>query len=49
MFEKTAEEGIKEIRWNGKDMNDKYVNSGVYIYQASVGDKYKIGSIIVAK
>ncbi len=49
VFEKTAEEGIKEIRWNGKDMNDKYVNSGVYIYQASVGDKYKIGSIIVAK
>ncbi len=49
VFEKEAEEGIKEIRWNGKDMNDKYVNSGIYIYQASVGDKYKIGSIIVAK
>lgn len=49
VFEKEAEEGIKEIKWNGKDMNDKYVNSGIYIYQASLGDKYKIGSIVVVK
>ena len=49
VFEKEAEEGSKEIKWNGKDMSDKYVNSGIYIYQATLGDKYKIGSVIVAK
>lgn len=44
-----AAEGSKEIRWDGKDMNDEYVDGGVYVYQATMGDKYKIGTVIVAK
>ena len=49
VFEKEAEKGSKEIKWDGKDMSGVYVSSGIYIYQATIGDKYKIGSIIVAK
>jgi hypothetical protein len=49
VFEKEAEEGSREIRWDGKDMNGEYVDSGIYVYQATMGDKHKIGSIIVAK
>jgi len=49
VFEKEAEEGSKEIKWDGKDNNGSYVSSGVYIYQATVGDEYRIGSIIVAR
>lgn len=49
VFEKDAESGSKEIKWDGKDSNGNYVNSGIYIYQATMGDKHKIGSIIVAK
>ncbi len=49
VFEKETEEGSQEIRWDGKDMDGEYVNSGIYIYQATMGDKYKIGTIIVAK
>lgn len=49
IFEKDADSGSKEIKWDGKDSNGNYVNSGVYIYQATMGNKNKIGSIIVAK
>jgi hypothetical protein len=49
VFETEAGSGSKEIKWNGKDMSDRYVSSGIYIYQATLGDKYKIGSVIVAK
>jgi len=50
VFEKEAEKGSREIKWNGKDTNDIHVvNSGIYIYQATRGGKPKIGSIIVAK
>jgi hypothetical protein len=49
VFEKEAEKGSREIKWNGKNISDRYVNSGIYIYQATLGDKYKIGSVIVAK
>jgi len=49
VFEEEAGEGSKEIKWNGKDQNGEYVNSGIYIYQATMGNRYKIGSIIVAK
>jgi hypothetical protein len=49
VFEKEADEGSKEVKWNGKDMNDKYVASGVYVYQATMGNTYKTGTIIVAK
>ena len=49
VFEKEADSGSREIKWNGKDMSDRYVSSGIYIYQATLGDKHKIGSVIVAK
>jgi len=49
VYEKEAESGSREIKWDGKDINGRYVNGGIYIYQATQGDKYKIGSIIVAK
>lgn len=49
VFEKDADSGSKEIKWDGKDSNGNYVNSGIYIYQATMGNKHKIGSIIVAK
>lgn len=49
VFEAEAAEGIKEIKWDGKDTNGEYVNSGIYVYQAVVGDRHKIGTIIVAK
>jgi hypothetical protein len=49
VFQKEAEEGSRELRWDGKDMNGEYVSSGVYVYQATMGDKYKIGTVIVAR
>ncbi|MGB9596872.1 MAG: gliding motility-associated C-terminal domain-containing protein [Candidatus Poribacteria bacterium] len=49
VFEKDAESGSKEIKWDGKDSNGNYVNSGIYIYQATMGNQHKVGSIIVAK
>ena len=47
--DKESEEGTKEIKWNGKDMDGEYVNSGIYIYQATMGNKHIIGTIIVAR
>jgi flagellar hook assembly protein FlgD len=49
VIEKTADSGSKEIKWDGKDSSDNWVNSGIYIYQATMGNKYKVGSIIIAK
>ena len=49
VFDEQAEGGSKEIKWDGKDADGKYVNGGIYIYQATVGSGYKIGTIIVAK
>ena len=49
IIEKEADEDSKEIKWDGKDSNGEYVNGGVYVYQATMGDKYKIGTVIVAK
>ena len=49
VFEEEAEEGSKEIRWDGRDINGEYADSGIHIYQATMGDKYKIGTVIVAK
>lgn len=40
----------REWKWDGKDDNDEYVESGIYIYQIQVGDgKPVVGTIIVAK
>jgi fibronectin type 3 domain-containing protein len=49
VFENEAVEGAKEIRWDGKDTDGEYVASGIYVYQATMGDKYKLGAIVVAK
>ena len=49
VFEEETPEGSKEIRWDGKDLNGEYVDAGIYIYQATMGNMYKIGSIVVAK
>lgn len=49
VFENEAVEGAKEIRWDGKDTDGEYVGSGIYVYQATMGDEYKIGAIVVAK
>lgn len=49
VFEKDADEGSSEIKWDGKDMAGRYVDSGIYVYQATIGNKNKIGSIVVAK
>jgi len=49
VFEKEAEEGSKEIRWDGRDMDGELADSGIYVYQATMGDKHKIGTIVVAK
>jgi hypothetical protein len=49
IFEKEADEGSREIKWDGKDMEGRLADGGIYIYQATKGTKNKIGSIIVAK
>jgi len=49
VFEEETPEGSKEIKWDGKDLNGETVDAGIYIYQATMGDVYKIGSIVVAK
>ncbi len=49
VFEMDAPEGSREIKWDGKDMGGRVVDSGVYVYQATIGNKNKIGSIVVAK
>jgi len=42
--------GERDWKWNGKDENGEYVESGIYIYQIQVGDgKPAVGTIIVAK
>lgn len=49
VFEEETAEGSKEIKWDGKDLNGEYVDAGIYVYQATMGNMYKIGSIVVAK
>ncbi len=49
VIEKEAAEDSEEIRWDGKDSYGEYVNSGVYIYQATRGNQHKVGTVIVAK
>jgi hypothetical protein len=49
VFEEETAEGSKEIKWDGRDLNGEIVDAGIYIYQATMGNVYKIGSIVVAK
>jgi hypothetical protein len=39
----------KEIKWNGRDMEDEVVSSGIYVYQATMGSESRMGTIVVAK
>ena len=48
VFEEEAESS-KEIKWDGTDTNGEYVDSGIYVYQATMGSQNRIGTIIVAK
>jgi len=42
--------GERDWKWDGKDENGDYVESGIYIYQIQVGDEKPVpGTIIVAK
>jgi flagellar hook assembly protein FlgD len=49
VFQEEVGEESKEIRWDGRDTQDQYVGSGIYVYQATVGDKHKMGTVVVAK
>ena len=50
VFEKEPESSKEiTITWDGRDMNGEYVDSGIYVYQATMGSENQIGTIIVAK
>ena len=42
------ETGEGRISWDGK-VNGQVAESGIYIYQIRLGDRYKVGTIILAK
>jgi flagellar hook assembly protein FlgD len=44
-----APPGERELMWDGKNDNGDLVESGVYIYQIQVGEKFSTGTVIVAK
>ncbi|MBD3180878.1 hypothetical protein GF312_01200 [Candidatus Poribacteria bacterium] len=44
-----APEGSKEVRWDGKSSDGEYVNGGIYVYQAFMGNVTKVGTVVVAK
>ena len=44
-----AAPGDRELKWDGKDNNGDFVESGVYVYQMQVGEDFKVGTVIVAK
>ena len=41
--------GEQELKWDGKNEDGELVESGVYIYQLQVGERYATGTVIVAK
>ncbi len=41
--------GEQELNWDGKNEDGELVESGVYIYQLQVGERYATGTVIVAK
>lgn len=45
----TAQFGETELKWDGKNENGEFVESGVYVYQLQVGESFKTGTLIVAK
>jgi hypothetical protein len=49
VWESAPELGKREIAWDGKDKNGRLVESGVYVYQAEMGDQVVAGTVVVAK
>lgn len=45
----TAQFGETELKWDGKNEEGEFVESGVYVYQLQVGESFKTGTLIVAK
>ena len=45
----TAQFGETELKWDGKNEDGEFVESGVYVYQLQVGESFKTGTLIVAK
>lgn len=41
--------GEQELNWDGKNEDGELVESGVYIYQLQVGERYATGTVVVAK
>lgn len=49
VWESAPEIGKREIAWDGKDKNGRLVESGVYVYQAEMGEQIRTGTVVVAK
>jgi len=45
----TQETGLQVIDWDGTDINNENVASGLYFYKISVGDKYKALQMILQR
>lgn len=46
---KSADPGVRDLEWDGKDEVGNFVESGVYVYQIQVGESFDTGTVIVAK
>ena len=46
---KSADPGVRDLEWDGKDEVGNFVESGVYVYQIQVGESHDTGTVIVAK
>ena len=42
----TALPGETELTWDGRDEAGEIVESGVYVYQLQVGERFKTGTLI---
>jgi len=49
LLDKWQTEGLKTIRWNGKDLSGKRVSSGVYFYRVQVNDKSETKKMALIK
>ena len=46
---KSADPGVRDLEWDGKDELGDFVESGVYVYQIQVDESFDTGTVIVAK
>jgi hypothetical protein len=49
LAERNYEAGFHNVLWDGKDMNGKYVTSGVYIYKIQAGEFQDVKKMILLK